>query len=344
MKTVNYTSYGSPQVLTIEEKDRPEVGKKDLLIQVHTSLVTQGDRRLRSADFPALTWLPGRLLTGLFRPKNPTPGTVFAGRVVEVGSEVTSFSKGDEVYGNSMYGAYAEYMTVPESGTIARMPAGVGYEAAVALPYGALTALVFLKNLGNIRPKQRVLIVGAAGGVGRYAVQLACHFGAEVTAVCRGNNQLVRSLGAHHVIDSETIDFTKDNATYDIIFDTSGTYKYKDCEQALTANGRFLSLYLSLNLLFHMVLTTLFGKRKAIAGVALGTRADLDQLRDFAEAGVVRPTIDRIYPLDQIAAAHTRLETIRPHGEIVINVIPTFRSYPSDTAQNLPEGSEFASV
>jgi len=321
MKAATQNSYGAPDVLTIVDIDRPAIADDAILVQVHASPVTQGDRRLRSSDFPGISWLPGRLMMGLFRPKNPVPGTMFAGRVVAVGGAVTRFTPGDDVFGSCEGGAHAEYLTVLQDGPVATMPAGLSYEEAAAVPYGAGTALTFLGELGQLQRGQRVLILGASGGVGRYAVQLAKHLGADVTGVCSGRNfELVRGLGADHVIDYSRDDFTADGQRYDLILDTIGATRFDLCRGSLTDDGRYLSLIVSLRLIFHMAMTSLFGDKKAILGVAMGNREQIVQVRELIEAGALRPVIDRRFPLARIADAHAYLESVHPSGDVVVSV------------------------
>lgn len=325
MRAATYDTYGAPDVLRVREVPTPTAGDGEILVQVQASTVTQGDRRLRSADFPGISWLPGRLMVGLFRPKARVLGTMFAGRVAAVGKGVTRFVPGDDVFGSCMSGAYGEYVAVPADGTVAQMPAAMGYGEAAALPYGAMTALIYLRDLGRVERGQRVLVIGASGGVGRYAVQVAAHFGAEVTGVCGSDHELVRSLGAAHVVDHRREDFSAGGREYDIIFDASDTSSFGRCKASLTPRGRFLSLYMTATVLVQMLVTSLFGGRRAMVGAAFGSRADMEQVRDLAEQGAIWPVIDGSYPLERIVEAHARVETDRPHGSVVV----TFSSHES---------------
>lgn len=327
MKAAIVNAYGSPDVLTIDQVEVPAIGDRDVLIRVHASPVTQGDRRLRSSDFPGFTWLPGRLMTGLSRPRNRIPGTQFAGRVVAIGDAVTRFEVGDDVFGGTMHSAQAEYLSMPEDGALARMPGELGHAEAAAVPYGAVTALHFLRDMARVQPGERVLIVGASGGVGRFAVQIARHLGAEVTGVASGDLALVRELGADRVIDYRTEDITggdrDDDRRYHVIFDTSGALGFRRARHALTATGRFLSLMMSIPLLFQTLITAIFRKgRRALTGVALATPELLEQVRELVDTGAIRPVLDRRFPLKRIADAHVRLETARPHGSVVVTLAP----------------------
>ncbi len=324
MKAIIQTRYGAPDVLTLAEADRPTTGDHDVLVQVAASPVTQGDRRLRAADFPGIAWLPGRMMMGLLRPKNRVPGTVFAGTVAAVGASVTRFAPGDTVFGMCSAGAQAEYVAVAEDGVIARVPACLDLAEAAALPYGALSALTFLRDLGQVQPGQQVLVVGAAGGVGRYAVQLARHLGATVTGVCStADVALVRGLGAHHVIDYRDEDFTdRAGRGYDVILDTSGTARFRTSRRVLTPTGRFLSLEMSAGLFAHMAWTALRGGQRAIFGISQPTAADLETIGALVDAGALSPTLDSTFPLALTAEAHARVERHRPRGEVVVTVAP----------------------
>ena len=221
MQAATLSNYGTPDAFTLAEVPTPTVSEGQILVRVRATVVTQGDRRLRSADFPGISAIPGRLLMGVTRPRNTVHGTMFAGRVEAVGEGVTDFAAGEDVFGACDNGAYAEYLAVKADSGIAKMPSGISYEQAAALPYGAVTALMFLEGMADVQPGQKVAIVGAAGGVGRYAVQVARHLGAEVTAVCSARDaELVREFGAHHVVDYRSEDFTAADTKYDVIFDT----------------------------------------------------------------------------------------------------------------------------
>ena len=321
MKAAFQSSFGSPDVLSVQEVERPTVGDKDLLVRVHASPVTQGDRRLRSADFPGFMGPIGRLMFGVFRPKYPVPGSMFAGRVVAVGKNVTRFAVGDDVFGSAMSGAQAEYIAVPAEGPVARMPEGIDYEEAAAVSYGAGTALTFLRDMGGIKSGDKVLIIGASGGVGRYAVQLALHHGAEVTGVVGRNLDAARKLGAKHLIDYRHEDFADKGERYDLILDTSNTATFGHARRALTHNGRFLSLNLTLLLVFQMLRTRLLGGPRALGGVSMADAAQFEELSTLLGSGAIRPIIDRRFPLDSIAEAHRYLESTHPAGDIVMQVV-----------------------
>lgn len=321
MRAAMNTTYGAPNVLSTTEVSRPAIGERDVLVEVRASVVSQGDRRLRAADFPGISKI-GRLMVGLFRPKHPIPGSMFAGRVTAVGAAVTHFAVGDDVFGSCLHGAHAEYLAVPEDSGIARMPAGLSYDEAAAVPYGATTAVVFLRDLAKVERGERVLIVGASGGVGRFAVQLAHHLGAHVTGVCSRDHELVRALGADQVIDYTREDFTENGEHYDVILDTAEGNRFGRSRGSLTARGRYLSLYLSVSLLFQMAITALRKGHRAICGVAMADRTLMESVRELVEDGALRPVIARRYPLERIAEAHALLEAGRPSGSVVIDITP----------------------
>ncbi|MDP2315822.1 MAG: NAD(P)-dependent alcohol dehydrogenase [Pseudomonadota bacterium] len=322
MNAIHHTAYGAPHVLVLNEAPRPARGDHDVLVAVHASAVTHGDRRLRTADFPGIGWLPGRLMTGLVRPRRLVPGTTYAGRVVAIGAAVTRFAAGDDVFGLGTHGAYAEYLAVPEGGAIARKPASLDPAEAAALPYGATTALTFLRDLAGVQPGERVAVLGASGEVGRFAVQLARHLGAEVTGVCSRDHDLVAELGAQHVVDYTREDFTAGGRRYDVVFDTSETNQFGRCRGALTEHGRYLTLQLSLQSLAQMAMTSVLGGPRSMCGVSVADQEKLDAVRELVEAGAMRSVIAGRFPLDRTADAHAFLEAGRARGSVVVEVVP----------------------
>lgn len=320
MKAIHHTAYGAPDVLALAEAARPVPRANEVLVAIRASAVTHGDRRLRAADFPGIGWLPGRMMTGLFGPRRLVPGTTFAGRVVEVGSAVTRFAIGDDVFGLGTHGAYAEYLAVPEAGAIARKPPSLDHTEAAAMPYGATTALTFLRDLGKVQAGERVAVVGASGEVGRYAVQLARHLGAEVTGVCSRDHDLVAELGAHQVIDYTREDFTANGRRYDVVFDTSDTDQFGRCRGSLTPGGRYLSINLTLRGLGQMAMTSMFGGPRSICGVSIADREKLETVRQLVEAGAMRSVIAGRFPLERTADAHTFHGAGRSRGSVVVEV------------------------
>ena len=322
MKAVVYTKYGSPEVLQLAEVKTPAPKDNEVLIKIFATTVTATDCTFRKGK-PFIS----RFFTGLTKPKIPIPGTELAGIVESVGKNVKRFKVGDKVFGTTMgNGAYAEYICLPEEGsTLSIMPSNATYEDAVGCD-GALTALPFLRDNGKIQRGQEVLIYGASGSVGTAAVQIACYFDTEVTAVCSTSNlELVKSLGAHKVIDYTKDDFTKNGQTYDIIFDTVGKISFKYCKSSLEKRGVFLEAALTPGIIPQMLWTSMFSNKKAkIAFTGLrppGERTkDLIFLKELIETEKIKPVIDRQYPLEEIVEAQRYVDKGHKKGNVVINV------------------------
>ncbi|MET3728378.1 NADPH:quinone reductase-like Zn-dependent oxidoreductase [Fictibacillus halophilus] len=303
MKAVLCTKYGSPQVLILQQVPKPAPKENEVLIKIHATTVTSGDVRVRGFKSPLLYWLPMRIFLGIRRPRKPILGVELAGVVEEVGQRVTRFKKGDQVYAMTgmRFGAHAEYTCLREDGIVTHKPQNVTFEEAAAIPFGGTSALHFLRK-GKIQSGQNVLIYGASGAVGSAAVQLAKYFDTEVTAVCGPTNlELVKSLGADHVVDYTIEDFTNSNNKYDIIFDAVGKASTSKCQNALKTNGKFV---------------TVDGQ-----GIAKERTEDLEFLKERIESGQMKPVIDRYYKLDQISIAHEYVETGRKKGSVVIRVV-----------------------
>ena len=323
MKAVVQTKYGSPEVLQLKEVEKPAPKDNEIQVRIYATSVTAAHCAMRKG--PPLF---GRLFTGLTRPKNPIPGTDFAGEIEAVGKDVKLFKEGDQVFGASDLGGgcYAEYICLPEEEVLAIKPANMTYEEATAIIDGAITALPFLRDKGNRKSGQKVQINGASGSVGSAAVQLARYFGAEVTGVCStANLEMVKSLGAEKVIDYTQEDFTQSGQTYDIIFDTVGKSSFSRCKGSLTEKGIYLNPVLGLSILLPMVSTSMIGSKKAIfmlAGMKPSSEKNEDLLliRELVEAGKIKPVIDRCYPMAQIAEAHRYVEKGHKKGNVIINV------------------------
>jgi len=318
MKAIVYTEFGPPEVLQLQEVEKPSPKEKEVLIRIYATTVCAEDPDMRAS--------PG--LNGLEKPKNPIMGHYLAGEVEAVGRDVTRFSPGDQLYGSTgvrQLGTYAEYICVPKDGTLALNPTNMTYEEAAAVPNGGLTALPFLRDGGKIRSGHRVLINGASGCVGTSAVQIAKYYGAEVTGVCSGANlELVRSLGADKVVDYTVEDFTQTGETYDIIFDTVGKTSFARCKGSLAKGGVYLATVPTLAILLQLA-STLVGSRKVrfMATALRSTRKktkELVILKELIEAGHIKAVIDRRYPLEEIAEAHRYVETGRKRGNVVITV------------------------
>jgi len=324
MKAIVRSKYGSPDVLELREIEKPAVEDDHVLVRVHAASVNAGDwHSMRGKPY-----IIRLMLGGLFKPrtKNAVLGGDLAGRVEAVGGSVTEFQPGDEVFGMSIR-TFAEYVSVSKVG-IVRKPANLTFEQAAAVPVAAITALQGLRDKGHIRPGQKVLINGASGGVGTFAVQIAKSFGAEVTAVCSPRNvDMVRSLGADRVIDYTREDFTRDGQHYDLIFDVAGNHPFSECRRVLSTNGTLVMVGQSgrkkisiLPLLTAPVVSRLRRRQKLVSFIAKRSKEDLTLLKELMEAGKVTPVIDRQYPLSEVPAALRYLGEGHARGKIVITV------------------------
>ena len=323
MKAIVYRHYGRPDVLSLEEVATPVPADGEVRVRIHSALVTPPDVVSRAG-----TPYFARLYFGLIKPKYPILGSGFAGEIDAVGAGVTRFRVGDRVVGgDKTLGAHAEYICIPEGGTVAPMPAGLGYEESVALFDGAVTALPFLRDEANLRRGQSILINGASGAVGVAAIQLAKHFGATVTAVCSTPNlDLVRSLGADEAIDYTQEDVVRAGQRYDVIFDAIGKSSFARSRPSLKDGGIYLTTVPSPAILLQMMWTSRIGGRRAkIAFTGLRPAGDkvkdLAFLTELAEGGAVKPVIDRRYALDDAARAHEYVETGRKRGSVVLTVV-----------------------
>ena len=319
MKAIIYTHYGPPGVLNLEEVEKPVPTDNEILIRIHSTAVNSGEVRLRKADPFAV-----RLMFGLFRPKKAILGVSLAGEIEATGKNVKRFKVGDSVYGTAgmNFGAYAEYICLPEDGVLAIKPGNLTYKEAAVIPFGGTTALSFLRK-GKIQQGQKVLIYGASGAVGTSAVQLAKYFGAEVTGICSTTNvSLVKSLGADKIIDYTQQDFRKSGETYDIIFDTVGKSPFSGCIKSLNKNGYYLrTVHMQLSAIFRGLLVSLTSSKKVIGGGITETADDLIFLNSIIEAGQLKPVVDRIYLLEQMAQAHKYVEKGHKKGNVAITVI-----------------------
>ncbi|GAA2738588.1 NAD(P)-dependent alcohol dehydrogenase [Actinocorallia aurantiaca] len=325
MKAIVYDRYGPPEVLRVEDVERPVPGSKEVLVRVHAAVVSAAD-----ATFRAGRPLYSRLFTGLRGPKNRTLGCDLAGEVAEIGTDVTRFAVGDRVVADTgtALGAHAEYVRLPEDGALAPAPSNLSHTEAAAVCDGLLTALPFLRDRAALREGQEILVNGASGGVGKAAVQLAAHFGARVTGVCSTPKlDLVKSMGADEVIDYTAQDFTRTPRSYDVVFDAAGKSSFARCSRLLKPGGIYLTTVPSPAIFFHMFRPLKSnGRRAAIAFTGLRPARDrADDLRfltELAEAGHLKPSIDTIHPPHRAAEAHHRAEAGQKKGTVLLTLAP----------------------
>jgi NADPH:quinone reductase-like Zn-dependent oxidoreductase len=335
MRAVVHDQYGPPEVLRVAEVARPVPAEGEVIVRVHATTVTRGDAMsVRSAEYRFT-----RVFTGIRRPRRTTTGTEFAGRVDEVGTAVTEFRVGDEVFGVTG-GANAEYVTVRESGVIAHKPAQLTFEEAAAIPDGSLLALTMLRPAAPLQGKN-VLVYGAGGSIGTGAVQLlAHHFRAEVTAVCDTKDlELVSALGARQIVDRLREEFTESGATYDVIFDAVGKHSFRRCRRSLKPGGIYITA--DLGFMYHVPLlalaTRVVGRKRATLGIGRYSKEDLALVKELVEAGKYRPVIDRSYGLDEIVAATSYVESGQKTGNVVLRLGDAAAVTPVTAAGSLSE-------
>jgi NADPH:quinone reductase-like Zn-dependent oxidoreductase len=322
MKAIVYERYGPPDVVELKELAKPTPKDNEVLIRTDATTVTSGDCRVRSLHMPVGFGLIARLLLGVTGPRQPILGSELAGKVESVGKDVNKFKVGDEVFAftGARLGCHAEYKCMPEDGAVVLKPASLTFDEAAAISSGGTTALDFFRR-AKLQSGEKVAVNGASGGVGTAAVQLAKHFGADVTGVCStANMELVRSLGANHVIDYTKQDFTENGETYDVIVDTAGTAPFSRSKASLKERGRLLLVLSGLPDILQMPWVSMTSSKKVIAGPAAWRAEDLRFLAKLAEAGEFRPVIDRRYPFEQIAEAHSYVDTGRKKGNVIITL------------------------
>ena len=316
MRAVVYDRYGPPEVLRLEDVERPVPKEDEVLVKIHASTVNRSDCGLRSAEY-----FITRFFTGLLRPKRRILGSELAGEVEAVGAAVTEFKVADSVFGMRA-GANADFVCIRESGALAHMPAGMTFDEAAAVCDGAVVALGFLRR-ADLRKGTKILVYGASGSIGTASVQLARYFEAHVTAVCNTKNlELVRSLGADEVVDYLQEDFTKKGKAYDVVFDAVGKHSFRRCSRALKPGGIYITT--DLGFMWHVpllaLLTRWIGDKRAKLGIGRYTKEDVLLLKELIEAGEYRAVIDRTYPLEQVVEATRYVETQQKTGNVVLTV------------------------
>jgi NADPH:quinone reductase-like Zn-dependent oxidoreductase len=323
MKAIVYTKYGAADVLHLQEMAIPVPGDDEVRIRVHAVEATKADCEMRSFKFAVKWfWLPLRLAFGITRPKKQILGGYFAGEVDAVGANVTKFAPGDAVFGTAglRFGAYGEYLCLPANYTIVPKPHNMNFEAAAAVPLGGLNALHFMRK-ANIQTDDKVLINGAGGSIGTFAVQIAKTMGAEVTAVDSAIKQdMLRRIGADHFIDYAREDFTKNAQTYDVIFNMVAGSSYSNCVNSLAPDGRYLIGNPRLIDMLRAVVTSRFSDKTALFAFAGETEDELQALKELVEAGKIESVVDKIYAPEQAAEAHRRVETEQRLGIVVIRL------------------------
>jgi NADPH:quinone reductase-like Zn-dependent oxidoreductase len=331
MKTVIYTEYGGPEVLHLQEREKPTPKSNEVLVRVHAVSVNYGDiiarnfRNIPAGEFNMLYLfrILARFAFGFSKPKRQILGNTFAGEVEVAGNDVKQFRAGEQVFGyaGETMGAYAEYICIPEDGVLALKPSHMTYEEASSVPYGATMALGLLRKV-NIREGQHVLIIGASGAIGSAAVQLASHnFGAEVTGVCSTQGmEYVKGLGAARVIDYKKEDFTKNGESYDLIIDILGKGSFSKYRASLGQNGIYMPVSFKTSKLLQMLRTSISGGRKVICALASPNQADLEFIREFFEDRNLKPVVDQTFPLEKATDAHRYVEAGNKRGNVVLTV------------------------
>ena len=324
MRAAIYDRYGGPEVLSLGDVARPEPGDGELLIETRAAEVTKADCEMRRFSFPVKWfWLPLRLALGLLKPRRPILGGYFSGVVVAVGKDVRRFRPGDAIFGATglRFGAHGEYLCVPETYTLEIKPGNIDFEQAAAVPLGGLNAIHFMRK-ARLRPGESILINGAGGSIGTFAIQIAKRTGVEVTAVDHGaKSAMLRDIGADHVIDYTREDFTRMDLTYDVIFDMVVKSSYRGCIGRLRPGGRYLMGNPRVVDMLRSVVTPLISDKQVYFQFAGEKQAELRELARMLESGEIRPVVDRVYPLEKIADAHRRVETEARRGIVVVSLV-----------------------
>ncbi|MNK05084.1 L-threonine 3-dehydrogenase [compost metagenome] len=317
MKAVECTRYGAPEVLKLIEIEIPKPKADELLIRVYATAVNSGDVRIRKADPWAV-----RLFFGFKRPKNPILGGVFSGEVVAVGRNVQTYKIGDTIFGTTgmTFGAYAEYLTVKETGTIARRPDSLNHTEAAVIPFGAMTALHFMRK-AEIQPGQKILIYGASGAIGSAAVQLAKYYGAEVTAVCSGSNmELMRKIGADKVLNYQQEGLSLNQEKYDVVYETVNKLSFRESRKHVKKGGTVVLGAADFSKMLRAGITGLFGQ-KILTGVAKESGAEMKWMKELIDEGKFVPVIDRAFSLEELVEAHRYVDLGHKKGNVAVQVV-----------------------
>jgi NADPH:quinone reductase-like Zn-dependent oxidoreductase len=322
MKAIVHTKYGPPDELQLKEVQKPVPKENEVLIKIQATTVTTTDCNARNFTFvPKSFMFFARLVFGFKKPKINILGIDLAGEIEAVGKDVKLFKKGDQVFGSpgTKFGAHAEYVCVPEDGALAIKPASISWEEAAAISLAGNTALFFIRDLAKIQTGQKILIHGASGAIGTYAVQLAKYYGAEVTGVCSATNaEMVKSLGADKVIDYTKEDFTKTDERYDFVFDVVGKTTFLQCKGILKQKGIYLENNLELKDILIMMWRSLVGGKKIKGGVSIESAENLNFFIELIESGKLKPVIDRTFPLEKTAEAFRYVELGHKKGNVII--------------------------
>ena len=324
MKSIIYKKYGPPEVLQVENVEKPVPDDDQILIKIHAAEVTKADCEMRSLDFQ-VKWLrlPMRVALGITRPRKKILGGYFSGTVKSVGKKVATFEKGDEVLGAAglRLGAHAEYLCLPAASTIVSKPRQTSFDAAAAVPLGGLNAIHFMQR-ATIQQGETVLVNGAGGSIGIYGIQIAKALGAEVTVVDSAHKEkMLRGIGADHFIDYAKEDFTQCNRTYDVIFNMVAKCSYTGCIRRLNPKGRYLMANPKLSDMWRASMTSMFTGKRAIFAFAGETKKELIAIKDMIENGRIKPVVDTVYPMDQAADAHRRVETEKRLGAVILSIV-----------------------
>lgn len=323
MKVVIWTKYGPPEGLQIRNVEKPKPGDRDILIRVYATTVTAGDCEARALKFPLFFRMLFRLWFGWTKPRNIVPGQELSGVVESTGKKVNKFKPGDEVVAATLFrmGACAEYICLPETYPVFIRPAGLTFAEAATLPTGGVNALHFLHKAG-IRSGSEILIVGAGGSIGVYAIQLAKHYGAIVTAIDAGNKLMtLKTAGADYVVDYQREDFTRNRKTYDAIIDIAGKTHFRRTLKCLTPRGRYVLGNPTFSGMLQGLLTSISSWKSVSSKMAEYKKADLNKLKSLIETGKIKPLIDRRYSLEQTVEAHRYVESGQKKGHVVIEIL-----------------------